>query len=162
MWMEIIPDTIYISEDKNSLMMAEICQNYIMDEKYKAHKGFFIYKKNNNTFESNDYFKRYGENCDSIYYPKDTLSKYQLFNFAVKVENSPTIKIISKVKKCTKLKTLIPRSNYEFSLEHRVYKNDSLMYYFNTRELSSTKKEMNKKHSYLALGNQHIKTVKLL
>ena len=142
-WKATKPDSIYLSENNELLLMSEICQNYVIYDKYKAYKGFCLYKKSNLKFESTESFDIFGMSCDSIYYPKDIISKYQLTNYALKVDNNPSIKIISKVKKRKKLKEgQSDRFNYVFSLENNIYKNDSLIYSFSTRELSKTKKQL--------------------
>ena len=93
-WKEIIPDTIYLSKNIDTILIPSICQDILKEN--STYKKFHFYYHNGNEYDEGGSFKVYKNgivNCNEIYCPKDSIQKYNLTELASLIKSQDDFEI---------------------------------------------------------------------
>lgn len=130
MWTEIIPDTIFLTEQYDTIIMAGICQNHIVED--YSYKGFALYYSENNTLEQFDTWRIYHENksnCHEAYIPNDSLVKYHINKLGIRTPNIKGLSCnYSLIEKKDKMKELGALFEYEYKIKFDIIDNKTIIF----------------------------------
>lgn len=140
MWNEIVPDTIQLSRNFDTLLIPSICQDLLGEN--RTYKKFHFYYRIENGYHEGSSFKVYniqGLNCNEIYCSTDTINKYNLTELAVLTKGQDEIEIkytLVEKKQITELEAI---NKTEYTLNIELYNKGKIIYNQKIRVASNKK-----------------------